>query len=119
VGLTRSWLELAPAPESATVWVPSEASLPIESVALKFVAAFGVNEMLSVTVCPAASDSGSEGEVIAKYFVENDALLILTVFVPALLAVTVRVLLVFGVTLPKSILALPRSRFPLDWPEPD
>jgi hypothetical protein len=101
-----------PVPESDRDWLPFEASLLMESVALKFAAAFGVNEMLRVVLAPAASDTGSVGEVIAKYFVETEALLTLTVALPELVAVTVRVLLVPGVTSPKSRLALARTRFP-------
>jgi hypothetical protein len=85
----------------------------MDSVAVKFVAALGVNPMLSITLCPAASDNGSEGEAIAKYFVEIEALLMLTALFPELLAVTVRVFVEFGVTLPKSRLALARTKFPI------
>jgi hypothetical protein len=84
----------------------------MESVALNFAAAFGVNERLRVVLAPAASDTGRVGEVIAKYLVETEALLTVTVVLPELVAVTVRVLLVPGVTSPKSRLALPRTRFP-------
>jgi hypothetical protein len=101
-----------PDPESARVWFPSEASLATESVALNFAAAFGVNEMLKVALAPAAIDTGRLGEVIAKYLVEIEALPTLTVALPELVAVTVRVLLVPGVTSPKSRLALPRTKFP-------
>lgn len=101
-----------PVPESDRVSLPFEASLLMESVALNFAAAFGVNEMLRVVLAPAASDRGSVGEAIAKYLVETEALLTLTVALPELVAVTVRVLLVPGVTSPKSRLALARTRFP-------
>jgi hypothetical protein len=84
----------------------------MESVALNFVAAFGVNDMLRVVLAPAAIDTGNVGEAIAKYLVETEALLTLTVALPELVAVTVRVLLVPGVTSPKSRLALARTRFP-------
>ena len=110
---------LVPVPESATVCVPSEASLATESVALKFVAALGVNEMLNVTLCPAEIEIGSDGELIAKYLVENEALLTLTVLFPELLAVKVRVLVVFVVTSPKSSVALPKTRLPLSCPPPE
>ena len=104
---------LVPVPDSARVWVPSEALLATERVALKFAAAFGVNEMLNVMLCPAASDRGRDGALIAKYLVENEAPLTLTVLFPELLAVTVRVLVLFVVTSPKSRVALARTRFPL------
>jgi len=77
VGLTAS--NPVPVPERATVWVPFEASLTIESVALNAAAAFGVNEILKLVLCPAESATGSVGAVNAKYLVENDALVILTV----------------------------------------
>jgi hypothetical protein len=116
-GLTASSPE--PAPESDIVWVPSVASLLMESVALNFAAAFGVNEMLRVVLCPAASDTGNSGEAKAKYLDVTEALLMLTVLLPELVAVTVRLLLVPGVTSPKSRLALPRARLPLCWLGPD
>jgi len=105
-----------PDPASEIVGFPFEASLLMESVALNFAAAFGVNEMLRVVLAPAASDTGSVGEVIAKYLVETEALLMLTVLLPELVAVTLRFLLVPGVTSPKSRLALPRAKFPDCWP---
>ena len=108
-----------PAPESDIVWVPSEASLLMESVALNFAASFGVNEMFRVVLCPAASDAGNKGEAKAKYLLVTEALLMLTALLPELVAVTVRLLLVPGVTSPKSRLALPRARSPLCWLGPD
>jgi hypothetical protein len=110
-----------PDPESVRVWFPSEASLATESVALNCAAAFGVNEMLKVVLAPAAIDTGRVGETIAKFLVETEALLMLTVLLPVLVAVTVRLLLVFGGTSPKSRLALPKIKFPdcgppeVDW----
>lgn len=118
VTLPKAWLaglrasNPEPDPESEIVGFPFEASLLMESVALNFAAAFGVNEMLRVVLAPAASATGSAGEVMAKYLVETEALLTLTVALPELVAVTVRVLLVPGVTSPKSRFALPRTRFP-------
>jgi len=88
----------------------------MESVALNFAAAFGVNEMLSVVLAPGAIEMGSVGEVNAKYLVETEAPLMLTAMLPELVAVTVRLLLVPGVTSPKSRLALPRTKFPDCWP---
>lgn len=109
-----------PAPESGRVWVPSEASLLTESIALKVAAAFGVNEMLRVVLAPGAIERGNDGAVKAKYLVETEALVILTALLPELFAVTVRVLLVPGVTSPKLRLALPRTRLPDCWTlEPD
>jgi len=108
-----------PAPESDTVWVPSDASLLMESAALNFAAAFGVNRTLKVVLCPAASDTGNKGEVNAKNLVETEAPLMLTDLLPELVAVSVRLLLLPGVTSPKSRLALARARFPLCWLGPD
>ena len=101
-----------PAPESETVWVPFEASLLIDSVALNIAVAFGVNETLRVVLCPAANPIGSVGNVSAKCLLETDAALILTVLLPELVAVIVRLFVVLGLMLPKSRLALPRTRFP-------
>ena len=84
----------------------------IESVALNFAAAFGAKDILRVVLAPAASDTGSVGDAIAKYLVETEALLTLIVVLPELVAVTVRVLLVPGVTSPKLRLTLARTRFP-------
>lgn len=99
--------------------MPLVASLPIESVAVNAVAAFGVNEMLKFVLSPAPTDTGSVGEAIAKYLLDSDALLIVTVLFPELVTVSKRLLLVLGLTLPKSRLELLRTRFPLCWLEPD
>jgi hypothetical protein len=89
-----------------------------ESVAVNFAAALGVNEMLTVVLCPAAMVAGSEGAVKAKYLVETEALVIVTAALPEFVAVTFRILVVFGLTSPKSRLALPITRFPDCWPPP-
>jgi len=102
-----------PVPDRATVWVPSDASLVMDSVAANVAAALGVNEMFRVVLCPAASDTGSVGEVSEKYLVETDAPLILRVLVPELVAVSVRLLFVLGATLPKSRAAFPSTRVPI------
>ena len=101
----------APAPDSKTVWVPFEASLLIDNMALKAAAAFGVNETARTLLCPAASATGRLGDVSAKYLVETEAPLMLTVLFPEFVAVSVRLFVVLGLTLPKSTLALPRTRF--------
>lgn len=90
-----------------------------DSVALNFAAAFGVNDMLSVILSPGAMVTGRVGEFKAKYLVEIEALLIVTAALPELVAVTFRVLVVFGLTSPKSRLALPSTRFPDCWPPPE
>lgn len=102
-----------PVPLSETVWAPFAASLLIDKLPLNDVAALGVKETLRVTLCPAAIEVGSDGEVKAKYLVDTDAPLMLTVAFPEFVAVRVRVLLVFGFTSPKSRLELPNTRFEL------
>lgn len=102
-----------PEPERVAVSVGVEASLVTLRVALKAAAAFGVNVMLNVALCPLATVTGNVGEVNKKYFVEMEALLMVTDALPEFVAVKVRVLLVLGVTFPKSRLALPRTRVPL------
>jgi hypothetical protein len=90
------------------------------TVALKEPAALGVNVMLRVVLCPAPIAKGRLGAITEKYFVDTEALLIVTDLVPEFVAVTVRVLLPPAVTFPKSTLKLPRARLPLCvWPEPD
>lgn len=85
----------------------------MESVAVNAVAAFGVNEIVRFVLNPAPSDTGSLGEANAKYLFDTDALLIETVLFPELVTVSVTLLLVLGLTLPKLRLVLPRTRFPL------
>lgn len=111
VGFSES--KPVPVPESATLCVPFEASLPMDSVALKAAAAFGVNETLRFVLCPADSATGNVVAANAKYCVEAEALLMFTVLFPEFVTVSVRLLLVFGATRPKSRLALPRARFPV------
>ena len=75
--------------------------------------------MLIGVLCPAGTASGRLGAVREKYLVEAEALLIVTDVVPEFVAVTVRVLLLPAVTLPKSTLRLPKEREPVCcWPEP-
>ena len=102
-----------PVPESATLCIPFEASLLMDSVALNTAAAFGVNEILRFVLCPAASTTGNVVEANAKYLVDAEALLMFTVLFPEFVSVSVRLLLVFGATLPKLRLALPIARFPI------
>jgi len=111
------WLD--PDPASETVAGEFVASLVMVSVALNDVAAFGVNETLRVVLPPAATETGSIGDARAKYFVVTEAPLMVTAFSPEFVAVTVRVFVVFGATLPKSRLAFPRTRLPTGcWFEP-
>lgn len=118
VGFEPSAPAATPVPDRDAVVDGVEASLITVSVALKVAAAFGVNVILKVALCPLASVTGNVGEVNAKYFVEIEALLMVTDALPEFVAVRVRVLLVFGVTFPKSRLPLARTRFPLCCPLP-
>ena len=79
-----------PDPVSDTVALGLEPSLLTVSVALKLVAAFGVNETVRVVLCPAATDRGRDGDVRAKYLVEIDVPLMVRDAVPELVALTVR-----------------------------
>jgi hypothetical protein len=88
------------------------ASLEIETVALNAPAAFGVNTMLNVEFWPAAIVTGRLGPLKEKYWVEIAALLIVTGAVPVFEMAKVSVLLVPVVTLPKSRLALAKSKAP-------
>jgi len=85
----------------------SDASLVNPTVALKDPAAFGVKAILKFALCPAAMMTGSVGEDREKYFVETEALLMLRDFVPEFVAVTLRVLVVPALTLPKSSVDAP------------
>jgi hypothetical protein len=71
-----------------------------------------VNVTLSVVLCPALIVTGRLGAVTEKYRVETAALLIVIDVAPEFVAVTVRVLLLPALTLPKSRLRLPRERLP-------
>src|SRR5262249_36586714 len=101
-----------PFPERATVCVPLEASLLTERVAVNAAAAFGVNEILRVVLCPAGSDRGNVELCTVKYLVETDALPSATALLPELVSINERVLVVFGDTFPKLRLALPRASVP-------
>ena len=89
-----------------------EALLVTETVALKDRAAFGVNIRVIVTLSPAKIAAGRVGELSEKYWLEIEALLTVIEAVPVFVAVTVSVLLVPAVTLPKSRLALFRDNVP-------
>ena len=89
------------------------------SVPLNVVAAFGVNETLRVMLPPAAIETGSVGDAIAKYLVEMETPVTMTAFSPEFVAVTVKVLVVFEGTFPKSRLVFPSTRLPIgSWFEP-
>jgi hypothetical protein len=107
-----------PVPDSVRFVTVFDASLVIESVALKAPTALGMNLMLIVVLCPAAMASGRLGATREKYLVEIEALLTVTDAGPGFVAVTVRVLLLPAATFPKSRVVLSRERV-LDccWPE--
>jgi len=113
VGFALSAPGVTPVPDSPTLWAPFEASLLMERVALNVEAALGVNEILRFVLCPAGTETGNVIGVNAKYLVEAEALLMLTVLFPEFVTINARLLLVFGATLPKLRLALPRTRFPI------
>ena len=123
VGLSVSWPAEIPVvvPAREMFMTEFDASLLIESVALKAPAAFGVNTMLMVALCPAAMETGRLGLTRAKYWVEIAALLTVTESGPELVALIVRVLLLPAATLPKSKVEVTRDRervLACFWPEP-
>ena len=89
-----------------------EALLVMETVALKGPAAFGVNAKVIGTLWPAKTAIGRVGALSEKYWLEIEALLTVIEAVPVFEAVSVSVLLVPAVTLPKSRLALFRDNVP-------
>ena len=89
-----------------------DALLVTETVALKAPAALGVNVRLIVEFWPATIVVGRLGPLREKYRLEIATLLIVTEAVPALETVAVSVLLVLSVTVPKSRLAVPRTKTP-------
>ena len=103
-----------PVPESGRFVTVFDALLVTESVALKAPTASGVNWMLIVVLCPAATVIGRLGVTREKYLVEIAAALTVTDAGPEFVAVTVRVLLLPAATLPKSRVVVNRERV-LDW----
>ena len=76
--------------------------------------------MLTVVLWPAARETGRVGAVSEKYWVEMTTLLTLTDAVPEFVAVTVRVLVVPAVMLPKSRFIALSESVPEGWPgEPE
>ena len=88
------------------------------AVAVKAPVAGGANVTLRLALWPAERVAGRLGAVSEKYFVEIVALLMRTAAFPELVAVTARVLLLPGATLPKFRLAFPRERLPTGFEEP-
>jgi hypothetical protein len=99
-----------PVPESVRFVTVFDALLVMESAALKAPTALGVNWMLIVVLCPAATVIGRLGATREKYLVEIAALLTVTDAGPEFVAVTVRFLLLPAATLPKSRVVLRRER---------
>jgi len=98
-----------PSPETERFIEASEALLLMATVAEKLPTAFGVNAMLMGALCPAVRIIGRLVAVSAKYFVENEMLLMVTDSGPEFVTVAERVLLVPEVTLPKLRLELARE----------
>jgi hypothetical protein len=102
-----------PVPDNEIVAVESEALLAIVTVAVKDPTALGVNARLRVALCPAATVAGKLGAVTAKLLLDTVALLTVIDPDPEFVAVTVTVFVLPATTLPKSILAFARDRFPI------
>lgn len=123
VGLSVSWPAEVPTavPASEMFRTAFDASLVMDSVALKTPALSGMNLMLKVVLWPAATEIGRPGETKEKYFVEIAALATATGSGPELDAVTVKVLLFPAATLPKSRVEVTMEResvLACFWPEP-
>lgn len=112
VALGASWPSATPVPVSVKFGTALEALLAIVAEASNVPAAFGVKLKVRDALCPAASAAGRLGDVNAKYLLEMAAALMLTGAFPEFLALTVRVLLTPGATLPKFKAELPRERLP-------
>lgn len=112
VALGASWPSATPVPVSAKFGTALEASLAIVAEASNVPAAFGVKLKVRDALWPAASAAGRLGDVNAKYLLEIVAPLMLTGAFPEFVALTVRVLLMPGATLPKFKAELPRERLP-------
>lgn len=89
-----------------------EALLVIEAVALKAPAALGLKTTVTGMLWPTRIVIGRLGAVNEKCLVEIDALLTVIEAVPVFDKVTVIVLLVPAVTLPKSMLLPLRDKVP-------
>ena len=101
-----------PVPVSDKFGTGLEVSLAIVAEASNVPAAFGVKLKVRDTLCPAASAAGRVGDVNAKYLLEMASALMLTGAFPEFVALTMRVLLMPGATLPKFKAELARERFP-------
>lgn len=90
-----------PVPVNERLSELSEASLPMETVALNAPAALGLNSRLAVAAWPAEIDSGRVVPLSEKYLLEIDRLLTVTDAPPVFDRVTESVLFFPAVTLPK------------------
>jgi hypothetical protein len=112
VALGASWPSATPVPVSDKIGTGLEVSLAIVAEASNVPAAFGVKLKVRDTLCPAASAAGRVGDVNAKYLLEMASALMLNGAFPEFVALTMRVLLMPGATLPKFKAELARERFP-------
>jgi hypothetical protein len=101
-----------PVPANKRVAILSDASLEMKAEPLKVPGALGVNPNVIEALLPARIVIGRLVVLREKYWLEIDALLTVIEALPVFDAVTVSVLLVPAVTLPKSRLALLRARVP-------
>ncbi len=102
-----------PVPDKVMFVGAVEASLPIAAVALKLPAALGLNARVSDELCPAAMVTGRLGAVSEKYFVDTEALLMLTELLPVLLTESVSDLLLPAAALPKFKDCAPNDKLPV------
>lgn len=113
LGFNVIWPAATPVPASERFEVVFDASLLTETVPVNGPAALGVNLTLKETLCPAAMTTGRLGAVREKYLVDSATLLIVTGCASEFAAVTVSVLLLPKVTLPKLRLDAPNERLPV------
>jgi hypothetical protein len=85
----------------------------MEAMAVNAPATLGLKTTLTGVLCPAGIVTGRLGALIKKYLVEMVTLLTVTEAVPVFDTVTVKVLLVPAVTLPKSRVAPLKDKVPV------
>lgn len=112
VGLAVSCPSAIPVPESAMLVLESDASLEMVTFELKVPAPVGVNATLKFVLCPTGTLTGKDGAVTAKPLPVTVALLMLTVEEPRFVAMTVIVLVLPAMMLPKLRVVLPSERLP-------
>jgi len=109
-GFAASCPSVMPVPDKEMSVIALDASLPIAAVALKVPAALGVNARVRDALCPAAMVTGRLGAVNEKYFVDTDAVLMLTDVFPVLLTESANTLLLPAATLPKFKACAPNDK---------